>query len=156
MLSSLSATTSAKATFRKSTLLRLLNRKRYDAAARQFDVWVRGGGKKLPGLVRRRAEEAALFKSGDDPDDEPPIAPSTKIETIEPKSPMNSKTVAGAGVAVAAGGGAVVDQVSDMAEKQSSLLDTLLSMRGLVRTARPSSTATFRSRTFPASPAWPC
>lgn len=120
--------------FRKSTLLKVLNQKRYDAAARQFDVWVmatvNGKKKRLPGLVRRRAAEQALFKSGNDLDDDEPIAPSTVIEPVEPKSAMNSKTVAGAGVAVAAGGGAVVDQISDMAEKHSSIIDTLLSTKG--------------------------
>jgi lysozyme len=36
---------------RTSTLLTLLNKKEYKAAAGQFDKWVNGGGKKLPGLV---------------------------------------------------------------------------------------------------------
>jgi lysozyme len=44
-----------------STLLLKLNRGDYDGAAGEFGRWVRGGGKVLPGLVRRRAEEAALF-----------------------------------------------------------------------------------------------
>jgi GH24 family phage-related lysozyme (muramidase) len=44
-----------------STLLKLLNAGDYSGAAGQFGVWVYGGGKKLPGLVTRRASEAALF-----------------------------------------------------------------------------------------------
>lgn len=115
----------------KSTLLKLLNQKRYDAACRQFDRWTKGGGKVLPGLVRRRAAEAALFKSGDDLDDDEPIAPSTKIEAVEPKSAMNSKTVAGAGVAVAAGGGAVLDQASDVIEKHQTLVEAMFSSQSL-------------------------
>lgn len=47
--------------FSASTLLMQLNLGKYDAAAGQFLVWVRGGGRVLPGLVRRRAAEAALF-----------------------------------------------------------------------------------------------
>jgi lysozyme len=47
--------------FEKSTLLKLLNQGKRQAAAAQFGRWVNGGGKKLPGLVRRRAAEAALF-----------------------------------------------------------------------------------------------
>lgn len=46
---------------RTSVLLKLLNQGDYIAAANQFDLWVNGGGKKLPGLVRRRAAEKALF-----------------------------------------------------------------------------------------------
>ncbi len=48
---------------RTSTLLKLLNMGDYAGAAAQFDVWVNGGGKKLPGLVRRRAAERGLFET---------------------------------------------------------------------------------------------
>lgn len=47
--------------FTKSTLLRLLNQLKYQAAAMQFHRWVRGGGQKLPGLVSRRQDEYNLF-----------------------------------------------------------------------------------------------
>jgi lysozyme len=48
----------------KSTLLKKLNAGDYDAAAKEFGRWTRAGGKVLPGLVRRRAAEADLFRSG--------------------------------------------------------------------------------------------
>jgi lysozyme len=48
--------------FRKSTLLRLLNAGDYKGAAAQFLRWNRGGGRVLPGLVKRRAEERRLFE----------------------------------------------------------------------------------------------
>ena len=48
--------------FGKSTLLRKLNAGDRAGAAEQFGVWKMGGGKVLPGLVSRRAEEAALFR----------------------------------------------------------------------------------------------
>ena len=44
-----------------STLLKLLNAKKYNEAAAQFDRWVYAGGKKLAGLIRRRAAEKELF-----------------------------------------------------------------------------------------------
>lgn len=47
--------------FRKSTLLRLLNKGQYDAVPAQLMRWNRAGGKVLSGLTRRRAEEAALW-----------------------------------------------------------------------------------------------
>lgn len=37
----------------------------YDGAAREFDRWVHAGGRVLRGLVRRRAAEAALYRSTD-------------------------------------------------------------------------------------------
>ena len=49
----------------ESTLLKKLNLRDYTAAAREFAKWVKAtiGGKKvtLPGLVRRRAAERAMF-----------------------------------------------------------------------------------------------
>lgn len=44
-----------------STLLKKLNKGDYAGAAEQFDRWVYGDGKKLNGLVTRRASEKALF-----------------------------------------------------------------------------------------------
>ena len=46
----------------RSTLLRKLNAGDYQGAAEQFDVWNRGGGKVMIGLVRRREQERKLFE----------------------------------------------------------------------------------------------
>jgi lysozyme len=40
-----------------STMVRLLNQGKYEEACRQMDRWVYQKGQKLPGLVKRRAEE---------------------------------------------------------------------------------------------------
>jgi lysozyme len=47
--------------FQASTLRMKLNRGEYEAAAREFPKWVFAGGVKLPGLIRRRQEEMAVF-----------------------------------------------------------------------------------------------
>lgn len=47
--------------FRTSTLLRKLNNGDYVGAAAEFKRWKFGGGKELPGLVRRRKAEEQLF-----------------------------------------------------------------------------------------------
>lgn len=47
--------------FASSTLLKLLNNKKYTDAANQLDRWVYGGGVKLLGLIRRREAEKKLF-----------------------------------------------------------------------------------------------
>ncbi len=44
-----------------STLLRLLNEGQKTAAAGQFAMWVHGGGRVLPGLVKRAVARKALF-----------------------------------------------------------------------------------------------
>lgn len=46
---------------RTSTLLKYLNVGNITAAADEFNKWVNGGGKRLSGLVKRRAAERALF-----------------------------------------------------------------------------------------------
>jgi lysozyme len=39
------------------------NRQEWEQAAEAFMAWVKGGGKELPGLVKRRKAEKALFLS---------------------------------------------------------------------------------------------
>jgi lysozyme len=48
---------------RRSTLLKRLNAKDYIGAANEFLKWNKGGGKILPGLVKRRETERELFLS---------------------------------------------------------------------------------------------
>ena len=51
---------------RRSTLLRRINAGDPDAAE-EFGRWVFAGGRRLPGLVRRRAAERALFETSSPP-----------------------------------------------------------------------------------------
>lgn len=46
---------------KKSSLLTLVNHSNFKAAAEEFGKWTRGGGKVLPGLVKRRQAEKELF-----------------------------------------------------------------------------------------------
>ncbi len=50
--------------FKNSTLLKKLNQGDYAAVPVELNKWVKGGGKTLPGLVRRRAAEAIMFTDG--------------------------------------------------------------------------------------------
>lgn len=52
------------AALKSSTLLKKLNAGDFLGAADEFLKWCKGGGKTLPGLVRRRKEERALFLKG--------------------------------------------------------------------------------------------
>lgn len=49
------------ARYRSSTLRRRVDAQDWEAAKEELMKWVRGGGKVLPGLVRRRQAEAALL-----------------------------------------------------------------------------------------------
>lgn len=48
---------------RKSSMLRLHKQGRFLSAAQAFMAWTKGGGRVLPGLVRRRKAEKALYLS---------------------------------------------------------------------------------------------
>ena len=53
------------AAFRRSTLCRKVKANSDDASIRaEFGKWVYAGNKKLPGLVKRRAEEAEMYFGG--------------------------------------------------------------------------------------------
>ena len=47
--------------FQRSTIRIKTNRQEWQDAAEAFMVWVKGGGKELPGLVKRRKAERALY-----------------------------------------------------------------------------------------------
>ena len=47
--------------FRNSTLLKVLNQGNYEQVKHEFARWVNAGGRRLPGLVKRRKDEARLF-----------------------------------------------------------------------------------------------
>lgn len=47
--------------FAKSSVLAAVNRKDFDAVPRRLALWVKAGGRTLPGLIRRRAAEAQMF-----------------------------------------------------------------------------------------------
>ena len=48
--------------YKSSTLRRRVNAGNWPAAANELQKWVWGGGRKLPGLVARRAAEAQLLR----------------------------------------------------------------------------------------------
>ena len=49
--------------FNKSTVLRKHKEGAYKSASAAFMMWVKGGGRELPGLVRRRAAERSLYQT---------------------------------------------------------------------------------------------
>ena len=50
--------------FKRSSVLKAHQRGDYQSAARAFALWNQAGGRILPGLVTRRAEEAAMYLQG--------------------------------------------------------------------------------------------
>ena len=83
-----------RGSFLGSSLLRYVNRAQFESAAAQFGLWVHAGGKIVPGLVRRRAAEAALFLERGFPADATDFSahphPSTEVSAVVPGSALAS------------------------------------------------------------------
>lgn len=110
-----------EAQFLSSSVLRLHNAGKFDEAAASFALWnkatVNGQLVVMPGLVIRRAREAALYMTKayltpPSQRDKPPMPQ----EVEPPKSLASSKTVAAGAVSVAAGAATVADQVTPAIE----------------------------------------
>ena len=106
----------------KSTLLRKLNAGNYDAVPAELMKWTRAGGKVLPGLVRRRREEAALWRDLDETatagraDVSEVDTPAAKPKT---DTPISSRSRIAQGSVVAGGSGAAlgIAGLADAADK---------------------------------------
>lgn len=77
--------------FRSSSVLRAVNAGDMAAVPRRLQLWVKGGGKVLPGLVRRRAAEAAMFAGGSD--GKVPPGPAPRPDPVAGKPLSRSTTV---------------------------------------------------------------
>ena len=110
----------------KSTLLKKVNAEKFDEVPAEFMKWTKGGGKELPGLVRRRRAEVKLWRGLDT---EKPI-PVDEART-DPDQPKASKSIVQskeANAAVVAGGlgtVAVVREVMPMVKEGGDLLGSL-------------------------------
>jgi lysozyme len=96
--------------FRKSTLVRKLNRGEYDAIPAELMKWNKANGRELAGLTRRRRAEAALWRKIDD-------APVSRDETaVRPDAPKPKKTIAQSREANAAVAGGAMSLLAAGAE----------------------------------------
>jgi lysozyme len=92
----------------KSSLLKKLNKGDYEGAAQQFGYWVNSNGvKNVPGLVRRRRDEAAVFLRPDkpatatQPETVPDMPQTVEAPTPVAKTVKGSRTISGALVTLA-------------------------------------------------------
>jgi lysozyme len=72
--------------FKRSSVLAAVNSRDFDAVPRRLILWTKAGGRVLPGLVRRRAAEGALFVSEN-------LTSMPDVTPIAPKPVLASRTV---------------------------------------------------------------
>jgi lysozyme len=82
--------------FRRSSVLRAVNSGNFAAVPRRLSLWVKAGGRVLPGLVSRRAAEAAMFIAATPAASEPAAAEAfapgpDEIEPL-PGTPMRQSS----------------------------------------------------------------
>jgi lysozyme len=110
----------------RSTLLRKVNARDFEGAAREFPKWNRGGGQILRGLVRRRAAEALLFQeiNVQAPEQHEPM-PQLVDPPQPPKGMLNSKTGWAAGIPGAAGAGEILAQAKEYTDQAHDIVHSL-------------------------------
>ena len=109
----------------KSTLLKKVNAGKFDEVPAEFMKWTKGGGKELPGLVRRRRAEVKLWRGLDT--EKPIPVDEARAEPDQPKaskSIMQSKEANAAVVAGGLGTVAVVREVMPMVKEGGDLLSS--------------------------------
>lgn len=111
------------AAFRKSSVLKAHNRADFPAAARAFGLWNKAtvGGRKvvLPGLVARRAAEAALYAEPDSIDAGEYGIP----QAVEAEKPMSESRTVRAGTLAAAA--PVLGMIAEASRQVAEIRDSL-------------------------------
>lgn len=115
-----------EAQFSRSTLLKRVNAGRFDEVPAEFMKWTKGGGRELPGLVRRRRAEVKLWRGMDT--DTPVHHDEARAEPDQPKARRSIIQSREANAAVAAGGLstiAVAQEVLPLVKEGGDLLGSL-------------------------------
>ena len=110
----------------KSTLLKKVNAGKFDEVPAEFMKWTKGGGKELPGLVRRRRAEVKLWRGMDT--EKPVCTDEARTDPDQPKaskSIVQSKEANGAMIAGGAGAIAVVQEVMPIVREGGDLLSAM-------------------------------
>jgi lysozyme len=113
--------------FRKSTVLRAHNRGDSQAASRAFNLFNKAGGKVFDGLVRRRAEEGALYlKPVAVTAEQPTLVLEVIPQVVDAESKISESPINRAGAV--AGGTAAVATVAETARTISDVKDSAASL----------------------------
>lgn len=118
------------ANFQKSTLLRKLNAGQYAAVPAELMKWTKAAGQEMPGLVRRRRAEAALWRGVDD------TKAIKQDARLTPEAPQPSKTMVQSkegNAALLTGAAAGVSAASDAARQVKETGDSLTSLLDLLK-----------------------
>lgn len=110
----------------KSTLLKRVNAGQFDQVPAEFMKWTKGGGKELPGLVRRRRAEVALWRGMDDAAPVQVEEASSQPDLPTPKKKITQSREANAAILTGiAGASAAADQIIPAIKQGHDLFNSL-------------------------------
>ena len=115
----------------KSTLLKKLNAGKYSEVPAELMKWTKGGGRELPGLVRRRRAECAMWRSVNDRSDIDVNEARVKPDPQKPAKTMSKSTAGNA--AIFTGGAAAVSAAGEVSRQVKDTGDSLTSVLDLVK-----------------------
>jgi lysozyme len=107
---------------KSSTLLKKINAGEFDAVPAELMKWTKGGGKVLPGLVRRRQAESTWWSSGEPVDEH---EQRTDPDPVPVRTMADSKQGNAAILTAGIGGLGVAKEVAAQAKDASDTADQL-------------------------------
>lgn len=108
----------------KSTLLKKVNAGDFDAVPSELMKWTKGGGKELPGLVRRRQAEIAVWSKVDDHSHEEPDH-RAEPDAQPAKTMLDSKQGNAALATTAIGGLSAAKEITAQVQDATDLVSTI-------------------------------
>ena len=110
---------------KSSTLLKKINAGDFDAVPAELMKWTKGGGKVLPGLVRRRQAESAWWSSGEPVDEQ---EQRTDPDPVPVRTMAESKQGNAAVIAAGLGGLGAAKEIAAQAQDASDTANQLMGL----------------------------
>ena len=115
-----------------STLMKRVNAGDFDKVPEELMKWTKGGGKVLPGLVRRRHAEVALWNGSDHDQDEIRITPDIVPARTMAQSKQGNAAIAVGGLASIGAVKDIVTQVQEAADTTSQVVSLFQNVTFLI------------------------
>jgi len=115
-----------------STLMKRVNAEEFDRVPGELLKWTRGGGKVLPGLVRRRQAEVAMWGVAEEDPEEARAAPDTVPARTMSQSKQGNAAIAIGGLASIGAVKDVVTQVQEAADTTSQIVSLFQNITFLI------------------------
>jgi lysozyme len=123
-----------KGNLASSTLLKCVNAGQFDKVPAELQKWTRGGGKVLPGLVRRRNAEADWWTTGAKPieEQEQRFTPDAPKQPTMADSKQGNTALVTSALGAAGAAKTVTDHASDIVGQAQSANDLMTQIQSLL------------------------